>query len=656
MAERCLNVEAESQNDASSGTAAAHTATAEVEPTAATANSVEPEVDEALAAVAGEYDFVIQGGAGSGKTFSMLSFIEKTLQASPNAQIQCVTYTNVAVNEIRARFSTPNLSVSTIHEFFFQLLFRYQPSVKESLAALINAGAITSDLELPVAPEIWPQAITYKEWPNVASGEISHDEVLLLTHHMFTEYDMLKRIFTDLCDYLLVDEYQDTPPTVLDVLLTILPSPSDRRLRIGFFGDSEQAIYQGSETQPAMTTATSTGRVKKIVKKHNRRNPSAVLRVANNLRSDGLVQEQSTDPLAPNYEKLGSAHFLYSDTTRIEASDIKKLDICSEWSLDSSRTKLLFLGKSMIAREHSFSSLMAIYDKDRHIDYAMRIRVWCQKNDREVDHDASFGEVVDAFASLVPATAGQSAAFQSQPSQFELARGFKFGDIVTTSSNSDRLIGVKKVSDYDDRDRGSKRDALIELLLEVATVHALSEAGKYNAVIRRVKRKVESIAHRKEIAESLAHLKSISDEPIKTVLDFSLASGLVRTNDDYNRFVSRHPYRRALVEAISFHEIIRLYQYVEDHSPYSTQHGVKGSEWENIFVSLDNGGWTNYNFSKLMLDPSSTNSVVVRSRMMMYVACSRAKERLVVYMHQPSEEVINRAKSWFGADNVVGLN
>ena len=47
--------------------------------------------------------FVLQGGAGSGKTESLKEIITYISNKYPEKKIVCITHTNVAVDEIKAR-------------------------------------------------------------------------------------------------------------------------------------------------------------------------------------------------------------------------------------------------------------------------------------------------------------------------------------------------------------------------------------------------------------------------------------------------------------------------------------------------------------------------------------------------------------------------
>ena len=69
---------------------------------------------------------ILEGGAGSGKTYSLVSPINKIFSDDPSAKIVCITYTNNAVAEILSRVQNDNLWVSTIHEFLWKLIYKYQ--------------------------------------------------------------------------------------------------------------------------------------------------------------------------------------------------------------------------------------------------------------------------------------------------------------------------------------------------------------------------------------------------------------------------------------------------------------------------------------------------------------------------------------------------
>jgi DNA helicase-2/ATP-dependent DNA helicase PcrA len=94
------------------------------------------------------------------------------------------------------------------------------------------------------------------------------------------------------------------------------------------------------------------------------------------------------------------------------------------------------------------------------------------------------------------------------------------------------------------------------------------------------------------------------------------------------------------------------YEYYNNLSPYSTQHGIKGAEFDNVLVILDNGKWNKYNFQHYFEKTPGKESIIERTKKLFYVCCSRAKNNLVVYTYKPSESFVNSSKLIFGNENV----
>lgn len=83
-------------------------------------------------------DFVFSAGAGAGKTYALIESLKYAIKnyGSPFAikkqKIACITYTNVAANEIKHRLGqTELISVSTIHELLWGLIKSYQKELLE---------------------------------------------------------------------------------------------------------------------------------------------------------------------------------------------------------------------------------------------------------------------------------------------------------------------------------------------------------------------------------------------------------------------------------------------------------------------------------------------------------------------------------------------
>ena len=73
-------------------------------------------------------------------------------------------------------------------------------------------------------------------------------------------------ILMDTANYVFVDEYQDTNPLIIKILLEHLQKRNKKTI-IGFFGDSMQAIYDSGVED------LNNYNLEKIQKMQNRRNP-----------------------------------------------------------------------------------------------------------------------------------------------------------------------------------------------------------------------------------------------------------------------------------------------------------------------------------------------------------------------------------------------
>lgn len=107
---------------------------------------------------------------------------------------------------------------------------------------------------------------------------------------------------------------------------------------------------------------------------------------------------------------------------------------------------------------------------------------------------------------------------------------------------------------------------------------------------------------------------------------------------------------------IPYLEVMRYRAVFDEHLPYSTKHGVKGDEFENVIVILDDAGanWNQYAFGKLLSGADTSESRFKRTRNLFYVCCSRARVNLAVVNLAPMGDAAPRIKELFGAQFVAG--
>ena len=131
---------------------------------------LEPEVQEIFRHIDNGDNFLLSGGAGSGKTYSLVQVIKQIILKEPTSRIACMTYTNAAVKEIDDRVSYKNLTVSTIHDFLWDNIKHFKKELKNSLITLINdeqVSRINNPEDAPVLESYFDEledGIQYKEY------------------------------------------------------------------------------------------------------------------------------------------------------------------------------------------------------------------------------------------------------------------------------------------------------------------------------------------------------------------------------------------------------------------------------------------------------------------------------------------------------------
>ena len=161
-------------------------------------------------------------------------------------------------------------------------------------------------------------------------------------------------------------------------------------------------------------------------------------------------------------------------------------------------------------------------------------------------------------------------------------------------------------------------------------------------------------------------LVNVGDKTIEEIIIETNQEGICLIDDKLNRFIAEKEYVYNRVKAVKFSEFQKLFEYLEGKTPFTTQHKTKGDEFNNVLVILDNGEWSQYNFQYLLddtifegLTPAKQRSyprILDRTKKLFYVCCTRTKDNLVVFYHNPSGEVIAKATEWFGEDNVIALD
>ena len=625
---------------------------------------LEVEVQDAFRCIDAGQSFLLSGGAGSGKTYSLVQTIRQAIAESPSSKIACMTFTNAAVREIGERIDHPSLSVSTIHDFLWDNIKHFQREIRSTLVKLVNDPQVDDlkiDAPSPVQPNFFDQfenGVQYKEHLQLAKGVISHDELLLLAERLFRDYPKLCDIVKGKYKLILIDEYQDTHPSVVRIFLDHFKS-GNRKCVIGFFGDAMQSIYDNSIGNLDAYKGEGPGKVREIKKTQNRRNPKAIIELANRLRSDGIVQVPSLDTKAPNMMpqgvlREGSIKFIYSTNNDVDAAR-NHLTQHFGWDFtNSDETKELNLTHNLIAEKAGFKGLMEIYDKDRILELKGKVVKKIKEDKITIPEGATFGDVIDLVNLVIPSGGVIAEFIAANAGLYAKARAYRFSDFRKVYADKDNLVDDKKQNEDEEGKPSSKRDSLIRHLFRIQNSISLYNERQFNDFMSLADFKINTVKDKAHLKDSVDALASAGEKTIGEVIQMAGESKICIVDDSLTRFQRETEYLYDRVKGIKFSEFQKLFEYLEGRTPFSTQHKTKGAEFKNVFVVLENGGWNFYNFVNIFQGGGNPR-VLQRTQKIFYVCCTRSKENLAVFFSKPPDSVIAKAKEWFGDDNMILL-
>ena len=549
--------------------------------------------------------FVLEAGAGAGKTYSLIKTLEYLISKRGNnllrnnQQIACITFTNVACDEIREELSDhPAVLVSTIHSFCWSLIKHFQlilweklhhlPKWEERLAAVTIKHPVKIDYELG-----------YREVDN-EKILLGHDDVILLTIQLM-ENIKFRRIISSRYPILFIDEYQDTNKAFADSLLKYFLEEKSNMI-VGFFGDSWQKIYDNG-----CGTIVNKNLIR-IDKRSNFRSCKTIVDVLNQIRPE--LKQVVKDPHSTGYVKVFHTNDwkgkrledknwkddLPSEVARSAVDVTEEILTKDGWDFSPERTKILMLTHKLLAHEQGYSGIENVFQGRS--EFFVKL---------EDPHLHFFVKTVEPVC----------VAFENK----------KYGDMFNLLER--RTPGIRSIDD---------KKIWHE---DMATLLRLRSEGTIGDVIDHL------------LKTKRPRLPSVVEEREQELLKYD------PKNDD-EKIESME--RLGKLKEVPYQEIVQLSQFIEEKTPFSTKHGVKGAEFENVLVVIRRG-WNRYDFNKFLEYSQSPESIpdkkqdfYERNRNLFYVAVSRPKKRLaVLFTHKLSDKALVTLEQWFGKENIQSI-
>ena len=404
----------------------------------------------------------------------------------------------------------------------------------------------------------------------------------------------LRRVLSQKYPYIFVDEAQDTLPAIVTAFNALCAGAG--LPIVGYFGDPMQQIYDRRMGDFAGPPGSKT-----ITKVENFRSATEIVSLLNAFRKDviqvpaghtqtggsvgiTLVRAERPDGRRGQYseEQLQRAHQRFADAIRLWG-----------WT-ERKDAKLLFLAWRMV-RRLGFSAL----------------------------HDLFTGPYASSRAK----------------NAYEEGEHFLLKPLVET------IIPLVKAK--------RQRDTAALMRLLTSKTAAFRPGGEHSS---------KTIAEVRHIANDVtANLVALfGSGTIGEVFRYCREKGLFYVSDRLSNNLDRLPREEVYDEtkhaeeksdwlADAFFkmrgaEMENYCDYLNENTPYSTQHGVKGEEYDDVIVVFDDteAAWHNYSFAKMLTpqaagEPKDTQKE--RSRKLAYVCFSRAVRNLRVVLFTPDPKM-----------------
>lgn len=658
--------------------------------------------------------FRFDSGAGAGKTYAViecLRYILKTHLDSlqrQNQKVACITFTNVAVNEIKNRLgNSETIDVSTIHEHLWQLINIYQPELVElhkekisfeleELLKSINDDSTTSktktfsNLPKSIREDIIAFAVSteshfykiqnlkskeirssylnneefsspenlsdilknitnfkyifkiiykinrYKEClkkielgeyseviydtkstnDRLASMKFSHDTLLEYSYSMVKNFPVLKRIIIDTYPYFFVDEYQDTSSLVILILKELhdFSKSQERDFLVGYFGDSAQTIYGNgvgkkiNEIHPDVT---------QIKKELNRRSYTEIINVINKIRNDDIEQK-------PFYNELkGNVEFYFSIGESKNKTDLA-LDFIRETKnkLKANRLDCLVLTNKLMSQLNGFGDIYDVYSSFNKVYFEdVNSELLSSNKERLSKIILNIYNFIDLYRML----------HSDQTLYHDM-----FGDKTSGITFKDANAIVDNLKSYTCNNLNDLVESVSETNVKFENTAAIKAILKYrlNIDVRNIGSELSLMDNFRANLLSIAvniESKEISND----------------SDDDYNQQLSK-------VEdflKIPLKQWLNWIDFIDDDAEndikYHTYHGTKGEQYQNVIIIMEDsfgGGYRGKNKFKnyfdfiqkdrseqeLLLENTTFKEELDNTKNLLYVACSRAIENLVI--------------------------
>ena len=643
-------------------------------------DSVITAMDQCKKCIDEKRSFVLQGGAGSGKTESLKELLIYINQTNPKAKVMCITHTNVAVNEILSRTGNA-FTVSTIHSFLNNLIKDYKKNIHTIIGKLFYI------------PEFVPAEKT---------DDISEKD------YKKNEHERYKNLYEKYAD----KHYQMTHKSVAKVAgkrdYDKEPQVFNNLLNDGvrFINKKIDEDISSRDYSVIGYNDTSFDSLKDLTYGHD-----GLLKIFHLLIDKYPLLSKI---IADHYDYIFIDE--YQDTNTDIVCDLIRVSQNSELTLclfgDSMQSIYSdgvgdvdrYIGQSMISipKPDNYRCAFEIitFVNSLRLDNLEQEVAFKTNAKGEIETEESrhgFAKVLYSVCEQKPnarSSEEEKAAYQSKIDAL-ISKAKEYcptakilmltNKAIAEKNNFQHLYKVFNDRYYDVSDRMEKYLSAIQVL-ELCDICNAYLCGEYNLLINSIRSNgyvIQKLSDKRKIKEIMSGIVTDKNISMWEAIELASEKKLIKLSDScinrikrdrdfveqnsqdafyttfrelylegnktYNKIKdkidipseevfddleSKYKRERFINELLSpnlkFFEALNYSKYLAEETEYITMHKTKGSSIQNVIVVLDEFFWSEYNFSSLYLPESDSNlNRVINSKKLIYVACSRAVSGLI---------------------------
>lgn len=650
-------------------------------------------LDEIKKCIRDNKSFVLQGGAGSGKTETLKRTLEFISDNYPKKKIACITHTNLAVDEIKSRVGR-QYTISTIHSFLNGLIKDYKKNIHQVIHELFHLDQMErQEVEAYDGDEKVQKKKEHEKYKKIyekyASSLFTVKNERIGKVEGKREYDPDPQGFNtalnDKIDALnaeIFEQIQEQDYNQIKYNETRFNNFHD--LTFGHDGLLDITFYL-FEKYPILGKILQDKYDLIFIDEYQDANEKIIDIFLNKISyNDKILVGLFGDSMQAIYEDgIGDAEKYVHDRTliRIDKEDnyrcseqvknfinklrndglvqelaFKKKEDGTEEAIDERQGSVLLYYSFYEDKPHARSPQEK---KDKYIkalDALILKALEAQDNFRQlkltnksIAYDAGFGKLYGIFSDryVEPIDYMNRHLTRLQFTDLlELCEAYK---PLTGSPNYNLVLSklkkqglsIKSISDK--KDVKDKFDKIINS--DKGAFQTLNEAFDFE-LLKKSERHSEYLEQRGRFFDELStkadfeHFKTLYLDGKNT---FNRIKGDLPglEEDDFKelqRDIKKEAfYQNLFSDDLKFQEIMNYFHYQNEDTQYITMHKTKGSGIDNVLVALDEYFWSEYDFKTVFSEEEDLDKRHKNQRLV-YVACSRAKTNLRCVRLVSSEE------------------